>query len=207
MGKKDPRIDAYIEKAAPFAKPILRHLRKAVHSAVPEVEETIKWSMPHFDYRGIFCGMGAFKAHCTFGFWRGSMLKGVAGMPDRADEAMGHLGRITSLDDLPDDRTLSRLLKAAAKLNEEAKAPGKGRPAKPRVAKRPPLEAPDYFLRALRKNAAALRTYQAFSPSHQREYVEWVTEAKREETRQRRLEQAVAQMAEGKTQHWKYERK
>lgn len=207
MGKKDPRIDAYIEQSAPFARPILRHLRQVVHAACPAVEETIKWSMPHFDYKGIFCGMAAFKAHCTFGFWRGAQLAGLPGMPDKADEAMGHMGRITSLADLPDEKRLARIIRAAAKLNDEAAAPGRPRAPRPRIPKRPPLEAPDYFMRALRKNAAALKTYQAFSPSHRREYVEWVTEAKRDETRQRRLAQAVAQMAEGKSQNWKYDRK
>lgn len=207
MGKKDPRVDAYIERSADFAKPILRHLRTVVHAACPDVEETMKWSMPHFDYRGMFCGMAAFKAHCTFGFWRGALLADVPGMPAKADEAMGHFGRLRSLADLPNEETLARIVKVAARLNDEVKAAGTRRPAKPRPRKRLSPEAPDFFMRALRQNAAALKAYQGFSPSHQRQYVQWVTEAKRDETRQRRLAQAVTQMAEGKTQNWKYERK
>ena len=98
MGKKDPRVDAYIERSAPFAKPILKHLRKIVHRGCPQVEETIKWGMPHFDYKGILCGMAAFKAHCAFHFWKGELVMGDS---NRANEAMGQFGRINSVKDLP----------------------------------------------------------------------------------------------------------
>ena len=203
MGTRDPRVDAYIEKAQPFAKPILKHLRSVVHSACPDVEETMKWSFPHFDYKGIFCAMAGFKQHCTFGFWKGSLLRGrVKGMPAGGEESMGQFGRITSLADLPSERTLKAIVKAAAKLNDENVVVPR-RKAKPK----PPLKVPAYFTAALRKNKEALAAFDAFPPSHRREYVEWVTEAKTEETRARRLATALEWIAEGKGRNWKYQKK
>ena len=197
MAKKDPRIDAYIARAQPFAQPILKHLRKVVHAACPEVEETMKWSFPHFDYRGeMMASMAAFKAHSAFGFWKGVLVVGSA---SKADEAMGHLGRITSLKDLPSDATLTRYIKKAMKLNEEGvKTPARERrPAKP-------VAVPKDLTAALKKNKKAEAAFAAFSPSHQREYVEWITEARADETRRRRLTTAVEWIAEGKPRNWKY---
>ena len=203
MGAKDPRVDAYIERAQPFAQPILSHLRAVVHSACPDVQETMKWSFPHFDYKGIFCAMAGFKQHCTFGFWKGSLLReNLPGMPSGGGKAMGQFGRITSLADLPAERTLARIVRAAAKLNDEKVAV----PRRKAKAK-PPLKVPAYFTAALRKNKKALEAFDAFPPSHRREYVEWVTEAKTEETRDRRLATTVEWIAEGKARNWKYERK
>lgn len=204
MGKRDPRIDAYIDKAADFAKPILSHLRELVHTGCPEVEETMKWSFPHFDHKGILCSMAAFKQHCAFGFWKGSLL--AEKHPELAvaeDPAMGQLGRITSLSDLPDDETLLLYIREAAALNEQGvKAPARSKPQKDRE-----LEVPDDLMDALRKNPQALATFQGFSYSNKKEYVEWLTEAKSEETRKRRLDQAVEWMGEGKVRNWKYVRK
>jgi uncharacterized protein YdeI (YjbR/CyaY-like superfamily) len=198
MGNKDPRVDAYIEKSADFARPILTHLRKLVHAACPEVEETIKWSFPHFDYKGeMMCSMASFKAHCAFGFWKASLVLG-----DKAtDGAMGHLGRITSLDDLPSDRTLTSYVRKAAKLNDEGVKAA-------RAARRPrrEIEVPEDLTTALKKNKKALTTFEAFPPSHKREYVEWIVEAKGADTRRRRLESAVEWIAEGKPRNWKYAR-
>jgi uncharacterized protein YdeI (YjbR/CyaY-like superfamily) len=196
MAKKDPRIDAYIHKAAPFAQPILRHLRKVVHAAVPGVEEDMKWSTPHFMYRGMLCGMAAFKQHCTFGFWKGSLVLDGNGVRD----AMGHFGRITSLDDLPSDRVLAGYIKKAARLNEQGVKVERKRAGSP-----PPLEVPAYFRSALRKHRAARQAFEGFRPSHQREYVEWLTEARTDATRQKRLEIAIAWLAEGKSRNWKYQ--
>jgi uncharacterized protein YdeI (YjbR/CyaY-like superfamily) len=198
MGKKDPRVDAYIEKSAEFAKPILKHLRKVVHAACPEVEETMKWSFPHFDYRGeMMCSMASFKAHCAFSFWKGSLVLG-----DKVkDGSMGQLGRITSIEDLPSERTLTSYVKKAAKLNDEGVKAERG----PRRAQHQ-LEVPEDLTQALKKNKKALTTFEAFPPSHKREYVEWIVEAKREETRKRRLESAVEWIAEGKPRNWKYTR-
>jgi uncharacterized protein YdeI (YjbR/CyaY-like superfamily) len=202
MGKKDPRVDAYIDKAAPFARPILKHLRRAVHAAVPEVSETIKWGFPHFDYEGIFCSMAAFKAHCAFGFWQHALLQKRLGLGGAtAKQAMGSFGRLASKDDLPDDAALRRILHAAKAL----KASGEKAPRVKRA--RPAIEPPGDFLAALRKNPKALAAFEAFPPSHRREYLEWITEARGEETRRRRLETAIAWMAEGKARNWKYARR
>ena len=199
MAKRDPRIDAYIEKSADFAKPILSHLREVVHAAVPDVEETLKWSMPAFMYHGILCGMAAFKQHCAFNLWKGSLIVGSDG--DR--EAMGQFGRITKVSDLPAKRVLTGYIRQAAALNEGGVKTPKVR--KPGLDRKPvPATAPPDLAAALKKNARARATFDGFSPSHKREYIEWVTEAKREETRQRRLGQAIEMLAEGKTRNWKY---
>jgi len=196
MGKKDPRVDAYIEKSAPFAKPILKYLRKVVHAACPDVEETIKWSFPHFDYKGgMMCSMASFKGHCAFGFWKASLVLG----DKAADGAMGHLGRITSIDDLPPEKTLVSYVKKAARLNDE------GIKAE-RTARRPkaPLPVPEDLTKALKGNKKAQTTFESFPPSHQRESVEWISEARSEATRQRRLETALEWITEGKSRNWKY---
>jgi uncharacterized protein YdeI (YjbR/CyaY-like superfamily) len=195
MGTRDPRVDAYIEKSADFAQPILTRLREVVHSVCPDVEETIKWGAPYFDYKGPVCGMAAFKRHCAFVFWKDKLV-----VENPSDEAMGQLGRIESLSDLPPKKTLTAWLKKAIKLNEQGvKAPRSIRPP------RPPVEVPSDFEKALEKNARARAAFDAFSPSHRREYVEWIAEAKREETRRKRLATAIEWMAEGKPRHWKYQ--
>jgi uncharacterized protein YdeI (YjbR/CyaY-like superfamily) len=195
MGKKDPLVDAYIAKSAGFAKPILRHLREIVHKGCPEVEETMKWSFPHFMYKGMLCSMASFKNHCAFGFWKGKLI-----VPGKSD-AMGQFGRITSLSDLPKDSVLLGYVREAARLNETGeKLPRKSR--EPRKA----LPTPSDLVAALKENAKARRTFEGFSPSNRREYVEWITEAKTDETRKRRLDTTVEWMAEGKRRNWKYMR-
>ena len=201
MGNKDPRIDAYIARSAPFAKPILKHLRRVVHQGCPQVEETLKWGSPSFTHQGILCGMAAFKQHCVFGFWKHALV--IDKRTSKVEAAMGQFGRITALSDLPSDRVLLGWVKKAAALNEQGvKVPRKPKPATDRV-----LEVPPYFMSALRKNAKALATFKGFSSSNKREYLEWVTEAKAEATRARRLATAVEWMAEGKIRNWKYVRK
>lgn len=197
MAKTDPRVDAFIEKKPAFAQPILRHIRQVVHRACPEVEETLKWSMPSFTYKGqILAGMAAFKEHATFGFWRSKEVTGT----DEAESAMGQFGRLKSVADLPDDATLEAMVrKAAALIDSGAKAP---RPLKDR---KPALDLPDDLGAALAANSAAQSTYDGFPQGQKREYLEWVTEAKRPETRAKRIAQAVEWMAEGKRRNWKYE--
>ena len=194
----DPRVDAYIRKAQPFARPILAHLRTIVHQACPEVVETIKWSVPAFDYKGPFCGVAAFKQHATFGFWKWELLKerlpGSTGV-----SPANQFGRITSIDDLPGARELARIIKAAAKLNDDGvKAPPM------RQGPRPALKAPPDLLKALAKSKKAQATFNGFPPGQRREYVEWVLEAKRAATREQRIKTAVEWMAEGKVRNWKY---
>jgi uncharacterized protein YdeI (YjbR/CyaY-like superfamily) len=203
MKKTDPRIDSYISKSADFAKPVLRHLRKLVHEGCPDAEETLKWSHPSFLHNGrILCGMAAFKAHCVFGFWHKEMAKILGKDGAKADEAMWSLGRITSLAHLPSDGKMRHYIKKAAKLNE-SEAPARPRPVrKPAAA----LPVPDDLAAALRKNRAAAATFERFSPSHRKEYIEWITEAKRDETREKRLATALEWLAKGKPRSWKYEK-
>lgn len=193
----DPRVDAYIAKAAPFAQPILSHLRALVHETCPAVQETMKWSMPFFMYRGMFCHMAAFKRHCAFSFWKGNRVV------DETDgeAAMGQFGRIEKLSDLPSKTRLVGHLRKAMALNETGEpSAARGK----RAAAKPELEVPDDLVAALRRNAKARKAFETFSPSHRREYVEWITDAKRTETRARRLATAVEWLAEGKPRNWRY---
>ena len=204
MGKKNPGVDAYIAKSADFAKPILKHIRAVVHAGCPDVVEELKWGFPHFMHKGIVCSMASFKAHCAFGFWKGDLLaKKYADLTDSRESAMGEFGRITSLSDLPDEKRLLRYVKDAVALNDE----GVKRPMKPKPKGERSLDVPDYFLAALKKSKKAQTTFEGFNYSNKKEYVEWVTEAKGEGTRKRRLETAVEWMAEGKSRNWKYTRK
>lgn len=198
MAATDARIDAYIDGKAPFAQPILRHLRAVVHRACPDVEETIRWGMPSFSYKGrILCQMAAFKAHAAFGFWRSKEVAGT----DRPEEGMGEFGKLASVADLPDDATLHAMIgKAAALIDSGSRAP---RPVK---HPRPELIVPDDFGSALAANGAALTAYEGFPPGARRDYLEWVIEAKRPETRASRIAQAVEWIAEGKRRNWKYEK-
>jgi len=198
MASRDPRIDAYIAKSADFAKPILKHLREIVHTGCPKVEENLKWSRPHFDYKGVMCGMAAFKQHCVFGFWKEPLIFDSSKIAEKT--AMGSFGCIKSVADLPSEKTLVGYVKKAAALNDAGiKAPERTKPKK-----REPLEVPDYFSTALKKNAKARKTFEGFPPSKRRDYLEWVTEAKREKTRQERLATSIKWLAEGKARHWKY---
>ena len=198
MASHDPRTDAYIAKAAPFAQPILEHLRAVIHEACPEVEEGIKWSMPFFSYRGaLLCNMAAFKQHCSFGFWLHQEVTG-----ETREDGMGQFGKLTTLKDLPAKKALVALVRKAAALNDAGV-----KQRRTTTAPRPAPAMPEDFaaLLAQRAHAAARKTYDGFPPSAQREYVEWITEAKTDATRQKRLATTLAWLAEGKRRNWKYE--
>jgi uncharacterized protein YdeI (YjbR/CyaY-like superfamily) len=195
MGTRDPRIDAYIEQSPAFARPVLRHLRELVHRGCPDCVETIKWGSPHFDHHGILAGMAAFQQHVAFGFWKGALVFETG----KEKDAMGQFGRIASLADLPPDELLVGYVRVAAKLNETGV---KARPA-PKHPK-PPLRVPPDLKAALARNAKARKTFEGFPPSHRREYLDWITEAKRPETRAKRLAQTVEWLAEGKARNWRY---
>lgn len=200
MGVRDPRVDAYIAKSGDFAKPILTHLRSVVHEGCPDVTETIKWGAPFFDYHGILCMMAAFKQHCSFGFWKGSL---VVGKNVKDADSAGQFGRLEKVADLPPKKVLIGYIRKAMKANEDGlKSPSrsKDRPAKPEI----PM--PSDFGGALKKNRKAQAAFDAFSPSQQREYLAWITEAKTDATRGKRMEQALEWIAEGKTRNWKYQR-
>ncbi|MDG2533278.1 YdeI/OmpD-associated family protein [Sphingomonas sp. HITSZ_GF] len=192
---RDPRVDAYIAGRAPFAQPILSWLRERFHAAVPEAEETIKWSHPFFTLGGKpFANMASFKAHASFGFWNRQDNE-----TGREGEGMGQFGRIESLADLPDAAEVERLIReAAAKL-------GESKPARPRAAPKGEAEVPPELAEALAADDAAAATFDGFPPSCRREYCDWIAEAKRPETRAKRVGDAVAWMREGKRRNWKYE--
>ncbi|RTL46654.1 MAG: hypothetical protein EKK53_02965 [Burkholderiales bacterium] len=196
MAIPDPRIDAYLAAAPAFAQPILARLREDVHAACPDVEETIKWSRPHFLLDGqLLCGMSAFKAHCAFGFWAREGAE--PGQPG----AMGDYGRITAMSDLPSRAELRRQIRAAAALLQ-AGAPRARKADRPARAV---LTMPADFAATLDATPGARQHFDAFAPSKQRDYLEWVLEAKRADTRARRIAQAAEWLAEGKARHWKYE--
>ncbi|MEP7213773.1 MAG: YdeI/OmpD-associated family protein [Acidobacteriota bacterium] len=194
----DPRVDAFIEKSADFAKPILLHIRKLVHTACPDTVETIKWGFPHFDHKGMLCAMSAFKQHCAFGFWKQSLLEADAFSAQKT--AMGSFGRITSVEDLPADDIIIGLVHQAVELNEKGIKVDK----KPTAGKKE-LVVPDYLTVELKKNKAARETFENFPYSCKKEYVQWITEAKTDATRDKRLATTLEWLAEGKRRNWKYE--
>ena len=194
---RDPRIDAYIAKAAPFAQPILQHVRERVHAAAPEAEETLKWSTPTFTIDGkILLGMAAFKAHAALNFWRGQELRGDEAKAD----AMGQFGRLTSVDDLPSDKELDALIREGAELAKTAPAP-----RRVKHEPKPSAEIHPEFAEALKANPKAQETLEGFSPSARREYVDWIADAKQDKTRSKRIADAIEWLSEGKKRHWKYE--
>jgi uncharacterized protein YdeI (YjbR/CyaY-like superfamily) len=195
--KTDSRIDDYIARSADFARPILTHLRAVIHESCPEVEETMKWSSPHFDYKGsMMCSMAAFKEHCAFGFWKASLiLEGNASNR----EAAGHFGRITKVSDLPSRAVIRGYIRKAMALNDSRTTVKRERKT-PKKA----IPVPADFKAAVKKNKKAHAAFEGFSPSHRRDYLEWITEAKTAETRRRRLDQSIQWLAEGKPRNWKY---
>ena len=202
MAKTDKRVELYIGKAQPFAQPILIHILELIHKACPDVEETFKWSFPFFMYNGgNLCHMAAFKQHAVFGFWLESKMKDPHKVlsSGKNRESMGHLGQLKSVKDLPSDKIMISYIKEAMALIDAGVKLTKAKPA----AKKS-LKVPAYFTEAIQKNKKALNTFEGFSPSHKKEYVQWVTEAKTEETRTKRLKTAIEWMSKGKIRNWKY---
>jgi uncharacterized protein YdeI (YjbR/CyaY-like superfamily) len=203
MSIYNEKVTAYIGKAQPFLEPILNHLRDLVHKTNKDVEEKIKWGMPHFDYKGMYCGIAAMKQHCGFGFWKAGLLENPGNYIVKGEDAgMGSIGRLTTMKDLPPDKALIDFLKQAKEVNDnDVKAD-----ARPKKEKEE-LVLPDTALKALQKNKKANATFQKFSPSQQREYIEWIVEAKTDATRDKRLETMLQWLEEGKIRHWKYQTK
>jgi uncharacterized protein YdeI (YjbR/CyaY-like superfamily) len=203
----DPRVDMYVAKAKPFAQPVLEHLRELIHKGCPRVGETVKWSMPFFEYGGVILGnMAAFKEHCSFGFW-GKEIGAVlteAGIVQPG--GMGTLGRITSIKDLPSDKQMLSLIRQAAAFIDRGEYTSP-MAARNKVVKppKPPIETPEELATALKKNKKAAAVFAAFSPGSRREYTEWIADAKRPETREKRVATAVEWIAEGKQRNWKYQ--
>lgn len=198
MGTRNPKVDAYIERAQPFAQPILEHLRELMHKGCPDVEESMKWSQPFFEYKGtILANMAGFKEHCHLGFWDKGLAEEVRNSGD------GPLKRIASLKEFPADKQmLAWIRQTAGNVDRgEYRSPiaERSRKAKPEA------ETPADFAAALKENKKAAAAFAAFSASGRREYIEWIAEAKREETRAKRIATAVEWIAEGKQRNWKYE--
>jgi uncharacterized protein YdeI (YjbR/CyaY-like superfamily) len=201
MGQYDPRVDAFIAKSGDFAKPILIHIREVVHKASPLISETIKWGMPFFDYKGPICMMASFKQHCAFGFWKASRLNDPQGLLKGSDEesSAGSFGRINKMEDLPSDEAMIGFIHQMIAINES----GVKEVKKPSVPKSE-LPVPADFEKLLKGNSAVKEIFEKFSPSHKREYIEWITEAKTDITREKRMLQAIEQITEGKSRNWKY---
>ena len=204
MGKKSQAVDAYIEKAPEFARPILKRLRQQMHKGAPGIEEGIKWSQPAFLGKGIVTGMAAFKNHVTFGFWKGKLMTDPEGLFEGAGRTSITTLKLTSPKDLPPEKVMLSYIEEAMKLDAEG---AKTRPAARKKKPVAPAKPPADLLAALKKKKKALATFEGFSPSHRKEYVEWIVEAKREETRKKRIATAVEWMSEGKPRHWKYMKK
>ena len=201
MTNHNPQIDAYIQKAQPFARPILIKLRGLFHKACPQIEERLKWGMPSFEHHGIVGGFAAFKQHVSWGLWKAKLIDDPTNaMATDASSAMGG-GKLKSVKDLPPEAILLGLMRQAVDLN----ARGVKLPRTP-TAKKPPPKTPPDLAAALKRSAKAAAVYQDFSPSHKREYIEWITEAKQPATRQKRIKQAIEWIAQGKPRNWKYMR-
>jgi uncharacterized protein YdeI (YjbR/CyaY-like superfamily) len=205
-GTRDARIDAYIGRAKPFAQPILIHIREMMHKAAPDLNETVKWGMPFFELHGVILGnMAGFKQHCSLGLWGPEMHAILGNDGAKSNEAMGTFGRIESLKDLPADKVLLGYFKQSAGfVTSGERTTSLVRKPKPKAVKAA-VEAPPELAAALKKNKVAAKVFEEFSPSCKKEYVEWITEAKRDETKQKRVAQAVEWMAEGKQRNWKYQ--
>ena len=204
MPIKPNPIDLYISKAQPFAQPILTHFRKLVHDTCPDAEEKMKWGMPFFDYKGqMLCNMASFKQHCAFGFWKASLMKDAQLLENaKSESAMGHLGKITSMKDMPSDKKIIGWIKEAMKLNDEGKSVPK---PKPTEKDKKELIVPIQLQAALNKNKKAKSTFENFAYSHRKEYIQWITEAKTETTRDKRIATTIEWLTEGKGRHWKYQ--
>lgn len=203
MSQKDKRVDDYISKSEEFARPVLNHLRSLVHQTCPGVEEKIKWGFPHFDYKGMMCSMASFKQHCAFGFWKNALMKDASIMSGKNEYAMGHLGKISNLKDLPDDKKIIGWIKEAMKLNDDnvKLAPRK------KVISNKEIEIPEALQKELNKNKIAANIFGNFSPSHKKEYIEWINEAKTQETKNKRIATTIEWVAENKPRNWKYMKK
>lgn len=203
MVKKDKRVDEYISKSADFAKPILTHLRILIHETCPDTEEKIKWGFPNFEYKGMMCSMAAFKQHCAFNFWKFSLMKDAKELSEKNEAAMGHLGKIMGMKDLPSDKRMTGWIKEAMALNENKTK----LPERKKKSSNMEIEIPAGLQKAFNKNKIAAEIFDKFSKSHKSEYTEWINEAKSEETRNKRIATTIEWVTEGKSRNWKYMRK
>lgn len=199
MPKKDPRVDAYIAEAPEYARPILKRVRKLIHQGCPTAAETIKWGCPFIDYHGLLCGFAAFKRHCSLFFWRDIDVEAFLPKTNTAGAGMGQFGKLTSLADLPSDTKLLACVRSAM---EQRDSPA----SKPRRQRQPAKEpaVPADLKKALAASRAAAKTFREFAPSHRRDYIDWITEAKRPATRTERVATTIQWLSEGRKRNWKY---
>jgi uncharacterized protein YdeI (YjbR/CyaY-like superfamily) len=202
MRSRSAEVDDYIARAAGFARPILKRIRRLFHQACPDIQETIKWGFPHFEYKGVVASMAAFKHHAAFGFWKSKLLAGADGLFADEGASASRMSKLTSVSQLPADDVFLTFIREAVALNER----GTRLPRKP-PRRKPELVVPADLALGLKKNKKARDTFEGFSPSHRREYVEWITEAKQDETRLKRLATTLEWLAEGKPRNWKYMKK
>ncbi len=202
MQSRSTEVDDYIARAADFARPILKKIRSLFHKACPEIQETIKWGFPHFEYKGVVASMAAFQRHAAFGFWKSKLLGGADGLFADEGQSASRMAKLTSVSQLPTDEVFLTVIREAVALNER----GLKVPKKP-PRRKPKLVVPNDLAVALKKNKNALATFEGFSPSNRRDYIEWITEARQDETRLKRLTTAIEWMAEGKPRNWKYMKK
>jgi len=200
MPKFDKRVDAYIAKAKPFAQPILEHLREIIHEGCPEVVETIKWGMPAFEHKGPLAGVAGFNQHCAFHFWKSSLILDKDDKKPRT--AMGSFGRIRSVKDLPPRKKMVDYVRRAAALNDQGIKVERAKPKRGQT-----IDAPAFMMSAIKKNKRSLATWEQFPYTKKKDYIEWVTGAKTDETRDKRLATTVEWLSEGKGRNWKYEQK
>lgn len=200
----NPQVDSYIERSADFARPILESLRTSIHDACPLVEEKIKWSFPNFEYKGsILCSMASFKNHCTFGFWLGAKMDDPNSILNPVGEtAMGQLGKLRSLNDLPSKEILLSYIHQAMLLIDQGVKLTKKEPVNNKT-----LKIPESLVQALGTNDKAKATFESFSPSNKKEYIDWITDAKTDATKTKRLETTIEWLSEGKVKNWKYVKK
>lgn len=203
MKNLSPEFDSYINKSAAFARPILKKIRSLFHQACPQIEETIKWGFPHFEYKGVVGSMAAFKQHASFGFWKGKLLSDPHTLFAVMGKTTMSMARLTDVSELPSDKILLAYIREAVALNEQ----GVKLPPRKKTARKKALEIPAELVKALKQNKEALATFEAFSPSNKRDYVEWITEAKQPETRVKRLATSIEWLSEGKPRNWKYMKK
>lgn len=203
MEKYNPLVDEYIEKSPDFSKPILNYIREIVHEFCTDAEEAIKWKFPTFMYKGkILCSMVSFKAYCSMGFWLHGEMQTIKNLETDVEKTnMFSLGKITKLEDLPSKPQLKKIILEAMELTDMGVKLKKAAPTKTETA------VPDEFQNVLDQNKKVLEIFQKASPSFRKEYINWITEAKTETTRNKRMEQAIEWISEGKGRNWKYEKK
>src|SRR5438270_1264994 len=180
-------VNDSLANAPEGTRPILVRLRRIFRQASPKLEEAIKWGVPCYLFKGPVGGFAAYKQHVSWGLWKSRALNDPEGLLGRGVSVMA--GKITKVSEIPPAAKIIALIEQVIALNEAGiKSP-----------KPPEPELPADFAAAMKKAGKAARHYAAFTPARKWQYVNWVTQAKRAETRAKRIEIAVERIGEGKT--------